>query len=199
VESKERTLRISTTPAQETKVSEFLRDQGARGGAVLVAIHPGASCPSKRWPAERFAAVADFLVERCGAKIVVVTGPEEKEIGERVVSSMKHPALRALGLFSLGELACLFKQSRALISNDSGPVHIASAVETPVVSIFGRWGGGLSPTRWGPTGPRSVSLHRDIGCRPCLAHRCPIGFACLKAIPVEEVLAAAEQVLHGKS
>lgn len=194
VESQERTLHLPVTAAQEAKVSEFLRAQGANGRVPLVAIHPGASCSSKRWPAERFAAVADFLVERCGAKIIVVTGPEERAVGETVVSSMKHPALRAFGFFSLGELACLFKQSRVLISNDSGPVHIACAAGIPVVSIFGRWGGGLSPRRWGPTSADSVSLHRDIGCRPCLAHRCPIEFACLDAVSVEEVLAAAEHV-----
>lgn len=194
VESRQRQLHVPTTPAQEATVSAFLRERGAAGQAPLVVIHPGASCPSKRWPAERFTAVGDSLIERYGARIVVVTGPEEKQVGQKVVSRMKHPAFEALGLFSLGELACLFKQSRLLISNDSGPVHIASAVRTPVVSIFGRWGGGLSPERWGPTGPGSLSLHHDVGCRPCLAHRCPIGFACLDAVSVEEVLAAAEQV-----
>lgn len=191
VESKERDLFVPITPIQEAKVAAFLKAHSTNGEAPLIAIHPGASCPSKRWPADRFAAVADSLIERCGARVVVVTGPDEIATGETVLASMRHPALHALGTLSLGELACLFKQSRALISNDSGPVHLACAMKTPVVAIFGRWGGGLSPTRWGPTEPRSMVLHRDVGCRPCLAHRCPIGFVCLQAISVEEVAAAA--------
>ena len=134
------------------------------------------------------------MAERHGARIVVVTGPGEISHGEAVIRQMKHPAVSALGRFSLGELACLFRRARCLISNDSGPVHLACAVGTPVVSIFGRWGGGLSPMRWGPTGPKSIWLHHDIGCRPCLAHRCTIGFACLEAVTEEEVMAAAENV-----
>ena len=97
--------------------------------------------------------------------------------------------------FTLAELPWLLKRAQGLISNDSGPVHVASAAGTPVVAVFGRWGGGLSPTRWGPTGPRSAVLHHDVGCRPCLAHRCRIGFICLDAVTVDEVVAAAERVM----
>ncbi len=189
-----RTLFVPTTPAQEAKVEQFLRSHRVDGEGPLVALHPGASCPSKRWPAERFARVGDALAKRHRAKAIVVTGPEEGAHGEAVVRQMRSPAVAAPGVFGLGELACLFQKMRCLISNDSGPVHLACAVGTPVVSIFGRWGGGLSPRRWGPTGPNSVALHHDIGCRPCLAHRCTISFACLQTVTEEEVLAAAEHV-----
>jgi len=196
VSSSDQQLYLPTTAAQQAKVTSFLRDGGHRGDQLLIGLHPGASCPSKRWPPERFAAVADYLIQHHKAQVVVVTGPKESKFGEAVVKRMGHPAIRAFGTFTLGELACLFQKTHCLISNDSGPVHIASAVGTPVVAIFGRWGGGLSPTRWGPTGPNSVSLHHDVGCRPCLAHRCPIGFICLEAVSVEEVLAAVEGTLH---
>ena len=132
------------------------------------------------------------MVERYGAEVLVVTGPEEISFGEEMIRRMKHPVLKALGTLSLGELAALFRRVKCLVSNDSGPVHISCAVGTPVVSIFGRWGGGLSPTRWGPTEPRSVAIHHDVGCRPCLAHNCPIGFVCLESVSVEEVFAAVE-------
>ena len=188
----ERTLFIPVQPEQEAKVSAFLQSNGVNRSATCVVLHPGASCPSKRWPAERFAALGERLVRQHGARVVVVTGPAEKERGRAVIERMRSPAISALGTFSLGELACLFRQARCLISNDSGPVHLACAVGTPVISIFGRWGAGLSPKRWGPTGPNSFYLHKDIGCRPCLAHRCTIGFACLTAVTVEEVLVAAE-------
>ncbi len=219
IESKERALFVPTTQEQEAKVEKFLesvilrqacpelavllrRAQDERPSrraqderrveSSLIALHPGASCPSKRWPAERFAQVGDRLAERFQARILVVTGPEETRLGEEVIGRMNHPALRALGTLGLGEMAALFRKVRCLISNDSGPVHLCCAVGTPVVSIFGRWGGGLSPIRWGPTGSNSIVLHHDVGCRPCLAHRCPIGFICLQAVTVDEVLAAVE-------
>ncbi len=183
---------VQTTPAQEAKVEAFLKNRAGGANSPLAVLHPGASCPSKRWPPERFSQVADSLIDECGACVVVVTGPEEIARGEQVARLMRNAPLRALGLFSPGELACLFKRSRCLVSNDSGPVHLAAAVGTPVVAIFGRWGGGLSPTRWGPLGDSHRILHHDVGCRPCLAHRCPIDFVCLKAVSVEEVLTAVE-------
>ncbi len=195
IESKEPALKVAVEPTRENRITEFLHQAGFNGDVSLMALHPGASCPSKRWPPDRFAFIADRLIDRYRAKIVVVTGPEEISTGQEVIRRMRHPAQAALGTFSLGELAWLLQKSRCLISNDSGPVHLASAVGTPVVAIFGRWGGGLSPTRWGPTGPNDLVLHHDVGCRPCLAHRCPIGFVCLKAVSVEEVLAAVEQVV----
>ena len=190
----EHPLFVPITPAQESRVDAFLRAHGANGSNPVVVFHPGASCSSKRWPTERFALTADCLMERYGVQAVVITGPQEISFGEKMVAQMKHVPLRAFGTLSLGELACLLKRARCLISNDSGPVHLAGAVGTPVISIFGRWGGGLSPTRWGPTGPNSVTLHHDVGCRPCLAHRCPIGFVCLDAVSIDEVLAAARHV-----
>ena len=132
------------------------------------------------------------MSRRYGAQIAVVSGPGEEAQGRAVAGRMKSRAIAALGNLSLGETACLLKRARCLISNDSGPVHLACAVGTPVVSIFGRWGGGLSPRRWGPTGSRSVALHHDVGCRPCLAHACTIGYVCLEAVKEDEVLAAAE-------
>ncbi len=193
IDPKERALFVPTTPAQEMKVAAFLKEQGMEGQPFVV-LHPGASCPSKRWPARHFAAVGDELAKRSGAKVVVLSGPGEEQYGRQVIAAMKQKAVPALGVLSLGETACLLKKARCLVSNDSGPVHLAGAVGAPVVSIFGRWGGGLSPARWGPTGPRSMALHHDIGCRPCLAHNCTIGFACLDTVTEEEVLAAVEHV-----
>ena len=83
-----------------------------------------------------------------------------------------------------------------MISNDSGPVHVAAAVGTPVVDIFGRNQRGLSPQRWGPLGEGHVVLHKEVGCVTCLAHRCDIEFLCLTSLSVEEVYQAAVSVLE---
>ena len=74
-------------------------------------------------------------------------------------------------------------------------MHIAQALDVPVVAIFGRSQPGLGPRRWGPTGKNSIVLHKDVGCKECLAHNCQKGFACLLAISVQEVLAAARKLL----
>ncbi|MCM8795011.1 MAG: lipopolysaccharide heptosyltransferase II [Candidatus Omnitrophica bacterium] len=193
IDSKERRLFVPVQPRHEEKIDRFLLHEGIHPKVhPIVVIHPGASCPSKRWPIQRFAAVADRLIERHHAGVVVVTGPEEVETGKEMIRRMARQPAAALGTLGLGELACLLKRARCLLSNDSGPVHIGCAVGTPVVSIFGRWGGGLSPTRWGPTGENSIVLHQDVGCRPCLAHNCTIGFACLKAVSLKRVQTAVE-------
>lgn len=191
-------LFVPARPEHSSRVEQVLRQRGVEEGAALVVLHPGASCPSKRWPAERFAQVGDHLAARSGATVAVLTGAGEEEHGRAVLRHMRQPAIDLLGAFGLGETASLLRRARLLVSNDSGPVHLACAVGTPVVSIFGRWGGGLSPTRWGPTGRDSVVLHHDIGCRPCLAHRCTIGFKCLEAVTVEEVTAAADYLMEEK-
>jgi heptosyltransferase-2 len=210
VSASDRTTSVALDPSAEAEVKQFLDANNLREKQFAV-LHPGASCPSKRWPEERFAQLGDRISKQRQLPVVVVTGPAEKDAGERVIARMKTKGISACGRFSIGELAWLLKKASVLISNDSGPVHIASAVETPVVSIFGRWGGGLSPARWGPAGvsgsdatrrlgapagSRSVALHHDIGCRPCLAHRCTIGFVCLNAVTVDEAAAAVDFLLR---
>jgi ADP-heptose:LPS heptosyltransferase len=107
---------------------------------------------------------------------------------------MHQPAINLAGKISVAQLASALKRCSLFISNDSGPVHIASAVGTPVISIFGRNQKGLSPTRWGPRGPKGRFLHKGMGCIRCLAHNCLKEFACLKTITVNDVLNAAESL-----
>ena len=118
------------------------------------------------------------------------------ELVKGVVDNMQVKPVSLAGGASLSQLASLLKRATLLISNDSGPVHIASALRVPVIAIFGRNQPGLSPKRWGPVGRKDKVLHKDIGCLECLAHNCKNGFACLKAITVEEVLSCARSILR---
>ena len=93
------------------------------------------------------------------------------------------------------ELAEFLSRCKLLISNDSGPVHVAVAMLTPVVDIFGRGDPGLSFKRWGPLGDHDIVLHKDVGCEVCQAHNCRLNFACIKKITVEEVVSSAEKIL----
>jgi ADP-heptose:LPS heptosyltransferase len=124
-----------------------------------------------------------------------VAGGSDKEIGDKVSSLLDANCLNLSGRTTVGELASVLRRSKLFISNDSGPVHVACAVGTPVIAIFGRSDRGLSPKRWGPIGKQDVVLRKDVGCEECLAHRCARGFKCLEAITVDEVVAAAEKIL----
>ena len=101
----------------------------------LVALHPGAGDPQRRWPTEKFAAVGDALAA-VGAQIVVIGTTEEKQLVEAVVTNMKAGAQNLCGRLSLGGLAGLLSRCRVLISNDSGPLHLAAAVGTATVGIY---------------------------------------------------------------
>ncbi len=193
IEPREKTLFVPLQRKAEQKVDLFLRKHAVKNGD-LVMVHPGASCPSKIWPPQNFAVVSDKLTERYNSKILIATDKKDRALGEEVAEFMKHRPILALGEFSLSELASILKRAELFISNDSGPVHIAAAVGTPVISIFGRKQPGLSPRRWGPLGKNDIVLHKDVGCSLCLAHNCRIGFKCLKAITPEEVLEAAERI-----
>ncbi|MFA5092645.1 MAG: lipopolysaccharide heptosyltransferase II [Candidatus Omnitrophota bacterium] len=181
----------------ERYVSELLSQAGFTQKDKILAINPGASCPSKVWSTQRFAQVCEKLVSLYNFKILILGGPKEMQLANKIEVEYKGSAkiLNLVGKTSVSQLASLLKRCTLFISNDSGPVHIASALGTPVISIFGRNQPGLSPKRWGPLGKRDKYLHKDIGCMQCLAHNCTKEFACLKAITVEDVVSAAESIL----
>lgn len=193
VEGADRRPYMVTADNDKRLIDSVQKDSGIVDN--IIAIHAGASCPSKRWPPERFALVGDALSEKYRCDIVLVGGDETAKYSKAVASRMKCKAVDLTGMLLVGELAELLSRCRLFISNDSGPVHVSVAVKTPVVVIFGRKDPGLSPRRWKPLGDKDTVLHKDIGCETCLAHNCEIDFACLKAISAEEVVAAAEKVL----
>lgn len=158
--------------------------------ANYAVINPSASSLSKIWPAEYFAELADILSDRYGLQIALIGSGMDKALAERVRSTMKHFAANLAGKLSLGMLGHLLNEARLVVSNDSGPVHIAAACKTPVLSIFGRMEKGLSAKRWRPLGERSRFIQKDVGCYFCAANDCKIDFLCLRALSVEDVLAA---------
>ncbi|MCX5697415.1 MAG: lipopolysaccharide heptosyltransferase II [Candidatus Omnitrophica bacterium] len=178
-------------------VDELLRREGIKEKDALLAINPGASCPSKIWPAQRFAEVADRLAQGYGFKVLVVAGPKERPLAQDLITNMREKAIDLAGRLSLSQLAALLSRCSLFISNDSGPVHIGSAVGVPVISIFGRDQKGLSPKRWGPVGKRDRFLHKPVGCIECLAHNCVREFKCMQAISTQDVLNVAEEILKG--
>ena len=195
LDPKDRTLYMPVNSRSEERIDEFFKENGITKNVPCVTVNPGASCVSKRWSAGKFADAAKRLMERYGAKIIIVSGAADKKLGDKVASLLGGNCLNLSGKTSVADVASVLRRSKLFISNDSGPVHIACAVKTPVIAIFGRSDRGLSPKRWGPTGERDIVLHKDVGCDVCLAHNCKKGFKCLEAVTVEDVLAAADKIL----
>jgi len=179
----------------DEKAEEMLKAFGINNGEKFIILHPGASCASKMWSLENFAKLGDMFIENLKIKVMINLAPDQAELGEKARGMMRNKPIFFCGKTTLGELAALFKKASLVISNDSGPAHIAAGVETPVISIFGRSQLGLSPVRWKPIGKKAIAIHKDVGCVECLAHDCKKDFLCLKAIKVEEVFEKAKSLL----
>ncbi len=172
------------------QVEDILARNGLKKSDKIIAIHPGASCASKIWPSERFAKLSDLLIARHNAKVIILGGKDKRDMFcvDVLKKFMQNKAIFLNGILDIMQLAAVLQKAVVFISNDSGPVHIATAVGTPVIDIFGRAEPGLSPLRWGPLGPNDIVIHRDLNCRDkCLAHNCKKSFACIRAISVDDV------------
>lgn len=184
-------------PEASRRAADWLRSRGVTDTDQLIALHPSASDPVKRWPAASFAALGDRLAADRSARIVIVSGAAEQADGHAVASQMRTPPLDASGQLSPGALAALLTRCRLLISNDSGPVHIAAAVGTPVISLFGRNHPGLGPRRWGPIGKRHLALHKHQppDAAVCCDAQCDRPFQEVASLTIDEVHSAASDLL----
>jgi len=169
----------------------------------VVAVHPGGgvnpgmALSAKRWPPERFARLADALIEG-GARVVLVGGPGDKPIAEAIKAAMRRRPLDLTGKLSWGQLGALLEGVDLFVGHDTGATHLAVAVGAPVVAIFGP----SDPRVYGPYRGRSVVLWHQVGCNPCLVRgrwnaSCR-RFRCIEAVTVEEVLEAARSLLSAK-
>ena len=155
---------------------------------MLVAVlHPGASAASRRYPAERFGLVARALTEVMGWRILVTGSAGEAPLVDRVVATAGTGAVPLAGRFNLAELAALLAVAPLLVAGNSGPVHLAAAVATPVVDVYAMTN--LQHTPWRV--PSRV-IWQDVPCAGCRRSECPLGHhRCLTAIEPERVIAAA--------
>jgi ADP-heptose:LPS heptosyltransferase len=152
--------------------------------ANYACVHVGSQLPSRRWPRERFAAVADALAAR-GLKVVLTGSAGEAPLVEEVARRMRAAPLNLAGKTTLGGLGALVARARLVVANDTSVSHIAAAMRTPSVIVAC----GSDPRRWAPL---DQELHRvlwhDIECRPCMNAECPIGHPCALAISTGAVL-----------
>ena len=158
------------------------------GSPRWVAINPGAAYGSaKRWFPERFAAVADAIVHEFGARIVLTGGPGEAELGHDIESAMNARPLNLIGKTSVRQMMALLSQCSLMITNDSGPMHVAAAFGVPVVALFGS----TDHTTTSPLSSSCRIVRKPLQCAPCLKRICPTDHRCMDAITVQDVLEAA--------
>lgn len=165
----------------------------ASGRRPWIGIHAGARPPARRWPADYFAALADALVRRFDAQILLTGGPGEEATVQAVQERMEMSALNLVGATSLGGLGALISKLDLFISNDTGPAHVAAAIDTPSITLFGP----ADSVRWAPLDQeRHPTLRHPVVCSPCGYWECPIDHRCLRWIEPEQVLRAAQKLLQ---
>ena len=174
-------------------VSKWDASFAAHAGKILVGINPGGDRENRRWAPERFASVAQKITEQFDAQIVLLGGPSEKNIARSIANSIPAEVSNLSGELFIDELPYVISRLDLLITNDSGPMHIAAATRTPLVAMFGPG----DPTLFSPyTKPQFYrAIHKDIPCRPCEKEKCTRP-TCLDLITTEEVLAACCELLH---
>lgn len=199
IEPTEKHLRLFVSRADEEVIDGLLREKGVTQDDTLITIHPTSRWLFKCWTDEGFARVAGHLVAHHRAKVAVTSGPEKREVekAKRVIELARSPLIALLGCLTLKQLAALIARSTLFLGVDSAPMHIASAVKTPVVALFGPSG----EQTWGPWGEGHLVVKKDLPCRPCGRDGCNGSKRsdCLEAISFEEVMTAVEKQLSSRA
>ncbi|HWS56777.1 MAG TPA: lipopolysaccharide heptosyltransferase II [Pyrinomonadaceae bacterium] len=171
----------------------LLRSRGVGFEHPVVALCPGSTnSRAKRWPAERFAALADLLAERAGAQVLLIGSREELEVSEAVSRLTRRRPVMLTGQTDLAQTVALLSVADLLVTNDTGPAHLAAAVARPVVVIFGP----TDPTTTRPFTPLAELVREPPACAPCMLRDCPIDHRCMTAVTPEAVYARAARALE---
>jgi len=175
-------------PAQKEQrgVDELLRSSRFDPCTPLILINAPAGWKTKRWDGEKMAALADCLVSTYNAHLMYIGTAGDAAYIDGIIARMRHPAVNAAGRTTLKELACLISTARLFITTDSGPMHLAAAVGTPVVALFGP----TAPWRTGPYTERARIVRTQASCSPCYKRKCD-EMICMNGIGVDEVMEAA--------
>ena len=158
----------------------------------IVLIAPGARSHIKRWTAEGFARVADRLIIEAHARVVFSGEPDEGPVVEEIAALMRQRAHSLVGLVTIRQLGVAMQRAQLVITNDSGALHLASAVGTPTVAVFGPTDAG----KYGPTAPQARTVRRRLFCAPCEQALCRFNHECMRFITPEDVYDAALELLQ---
>ena len=190
-EAKSRNPTIHVSQEDKDSADRILGTEGIKERDLLVGLSPGAIFGgAKRWPPDLFAEIGDRAVEEWGAKVLIFGSGKEKEICSHVCGSMVHQSLNLCGRTSLNVVMGLISRCLFFATNDSGLMHIASALGVPTVAIFGP----TDHVTTGPRGPKTRIVKHEIECAPCLKPECPTDHRCMLSIGSGEVWEAMEML-----
>jgi heptosyltransferase I len=190
VATAERRFTIPLTEADEHFAERVWRESGLRSDVPVVVLYPGAAWETKRWGELNFARLNDALIRRLQVRTLLTWGPGEEPLIQRVVRATAYtPAIAPAT--TLLQLAALIARGRAFVGGDTGPLHLAAAVGTPTVALFGP----SDPRRNGPYGLGHVVLHRQLPCSNCYQRTCN-HWECLPGIEVDTVVNAVARLLE---
>jgi len=186
---------LEVSEARKSTARDFLRARGVREGNLLVALCPGSiNSRAKRWPAERYAALADRLIDELGAQVLLVGSNAEAGVSQEVSEQMSNQPLTLTGQTDLAELVATLSLVDLLVTNDTGPAHIASALGRPTLVIFGP----TNPLTTRPFSPLGEIVRKPPDCAPCMLRDCPIDHRCMTAITPADVFERARRLLIDK-
>ena len=191
-EPTDKRLQITISKTEIVAAHEMMKVHGIFQGDPFVVIHPFAGWREKEWPIDRFAAVIDYLRQRHGLKSVVIGSTDEHARAVDLFSLIKSGVINLVGRTNIRESAAVIGAARLFIGNDSGPMHLASAMQTPTIALFGQ----NTPLRYGPWENRNVTLYHRVECSPCAQTTCKRRPSCLELITLDEVKGAVDRVLE---
>jgi len=188
----DKTPRLWLTPQDDRSAEDMLARLGVTRDRPIVVLQPGARYWFKAWPVERFAELGDRLQEKHGCHVLIGGSNLEAELAQQIVQLSKSRPTVLAGQVSIRTFAAVLKLSDLFIGNDSGVMHIAAAVGTPVVALFGP----SNPAEWGPRGALAEILYKGLDCRACFHPTCHRGEQnCMRLITLDEVVSAAVRLL----
>ena len=193
IKSQDLHLDLPVSPAGERWADTFLETSRKQETGPWIAVHMQSSCPTKQWPANFFAELLRILQEKYQANFIII-GAKARQDNAAAASFSELPSVDARGQTGIAQLISLLRRCRMLISNDSGPVHMAAALGIPVVSIFTRNQPGINPQRWRPLGPKSRCVAPPLDMSPSFARGRIEDAGYLDKVSVSQVLAAVDEL-----
>ncbi len=189
-----RELKFHLLPNEIDAAKTHLASCGLDVDTFLIGIHPGGSSFDKRWPEKRYAELADRLACQYNAAILLLRGPKEEVLIYNIQQAMQSYAT-VHAPETIRELGALLSCCSLVVCNDSGPMHLAAALDVPTVAIFGP----TDHVAWHPMSENASVVRQDMPCWPCSAHKCKIGWECTKRLPVQTVWDAATATIETRA
>lgn len=188
LDTQDKSLEISAYKEALETTRQFLRERNVKDEDLLIGIHAGGYYPTQRWSGKRFADVADKVIEKYKARVILMGGPKDEGLISQIEKNMTNKPLIFLNQ-PIRNLLAILQLCHLLICNNSGPLHMATALGTPTVSTMGP----TIPERWWPHGQGHVVIRKNLPCMPCNEGHCRLKtFDCIRLITIEEVFKAVE-------